>query len=147
MAQPNIIRGTYFLLSKGDGGSPETFPPLCGITTKTFRGQTNTNDVFTRDCADPEEKPVRRIIATGRQWSISGNGVLNRDNIALLQAGLSEIANYRFLWTEPADDEVFAGYWEGAFMLTQFEEAASDDGFATISISLESDGLVEFVEV
>lgn len=147
MAQPDIVRGTYFVLAKGDGASPEVFTPLCGIETKTFRGQVNTSDVFTRDCDNPVDSPVRRIIATGRQWSLTGNGTLNRANIETIQAGLGLIGNYRFLWTEPADDLVFQGYWEGAFMMTSFEQGASDTSFATVSISLESDGEVVFTEV
>jgi hypothetical protein len=147
MAQPDIVKGTYFVLAKGDGAVSETFTPLCGITTKTFRGQVNTNDQFTRDCADPENLPIRRITATGKQWSLTGNGVLNRENIQLIQESLGEIGNYRFLWTEPADDLVFQGFWEGAFMLTNFEEGASDEAYGTIQISLESDGEVEFTEV
>jgi hypothetical protein len=82
MAQPDIIRGTYFVLMHGDGGGPETFVPQCGITTRDFTGQVNTTDVFTRDCADPVNVPVRRVIATGKQFDLSGNGVLNRALLA-----------------------------------------------------------------
>jgi hypothetical protein len=39
MAQPDIIRGTYFAMGVGDGASPETFPALCGITTRKFTMQ------------------------------------------------------------------------------------------------------------
>lgn len=147
MALPDIIRGTYFVLAKGDGAGPETFPPLCGFTTKTFRGQVNTNDAFTRDCADPENVPIRRIIATGKQWTITGEGQINRANIGEIQSGLGDVDNWRFFWTEPADDLVFQGYWEGAFMLVNFEETGGDEQFATFSITLESDGEVLFTEV
>lgn len=148
MALPDIIRGTYFVLAKGNGATPtEVFTPLCGFTTKTFRGQVNTNDAFTRDCADPENVPIRRIIATGKQWSLTGEGQINRDNIGDIQGSLGEVDNWRFLWTEPEGDEVFQGYWEGPFMLVNFEETGPDDNFATFSVTLESDGIVAFTEV
>lgn len=148
MAQPDIIRGTYFVLAKGNGATPtEVFTALCGFKTRTFRGQVNTNDVFTRDCDDPENVPIRRIIATGKQWTITGEGELNRSNIDDVQSGLNVIDNWRFLWTEPEDDEVFQGYWQGAFMLVNFEITGGDENFATVSITLESDSEVTFTEV
>lgn len=147
MAQPDIIRGTYFVLMQGDGGGPETFVGLCGITTRDFTGQVNTNDVFIRDCADPENVPVRRVIATGKQWDLSGEGTLNRAQLADIQAALGVIGNWRLVFTEPTDDLVYQGYWAGAFMLNNLKITSSDENFATISIQLVSDGEVEFTEV
>jgi predicted secreted protein len=145
MAQPDIIRGTYFVLAMGDGGNPtETFLALCGITTRTFTAQINTNDVFTRDCADPEDIPIRRLITTGRQWSLSGEGQLNRDNLDTIIAAQGLTKNYRFYYTEPADDEVFRGYWEGPAKMVNLTVNASDDDFAGISLQFESDGLWEW---
>lgn len=147
MAQPDIIRGTYFVLMLGDGAGPEVFTGLCGITTRNFTGQVNTNDIFTRDCADPENVPIRRVIATGKQWDLGGEGTLNRAQLAVIQAELGNVSNYRLVFTEPADDLVYQGYWEGAFMLTNLQITASDENFATISIQMASDNEVEFVEV
>jgi hypothetical protein len=137
-AQP--IRGTSFVLALGDGGGPETFAALCGVTTRDFTAQTNTNDVFTRDCADPEDVPIRRLIATGKQWSLSGEGQLNRANLEDIQAALATTKNWRYYFTEPTDDEVFQGYYQGPGMLTQLKITATDDNFATISLTIESDG-------
>jgi len=140
MAQPDIIRGTYFSLMAGDGADPQVFTALCGITTRSFTSQTNTNDVFTRDCADPEDVPIRRIIPTGKQWDLSGEGVLNRANLATLQ-GLDDGQphDFRFLFTEPADDEVFQGYYGGAGVITSLAITAEDEAFATVSLAIASD--------
>jgi hypothetical protein len=147
MAQPDIIRGTYFSLMMGDGAGPEVFTALCGISTRNFTHQVNTQDVNTRDCADPENVPVRRIIATGMQWDLTGEGQLNRNNLALLQAAMGEIKNYRFVFTEPAADLVYQGYYAGAAMLTNLQITAEDENFATVSITLASDGEWAFTEV
>lgn len=147
MAQPDIIRGTYFVLMHGDGGGPETFVPQCGITTRDFTGQVNTTDVFTRDCADPINVPVRRVIATGKQFDLSGNGVLNRALLDSMWASLGLIENWRLVLTEPADDLVYQGYWAGAFMLSQLKVTAEDANFANISLQLVSDGDVTFTVV
>lgn len=149
MAQPDIIRGTYFSLMLGDGATPtEVFAALCGITTRSFQSQTNTSDVFTRDCADPENVPVRRLITTGKQWSLTGSGQLNRANLADIQAADDgNPHNWRFLFTEPTDDEVFQGYYAGAGIMTNLEITGGDEEFATISITIESDGQWSFTEV
>lgn len=142
MAQPDIIRGTYFSLMLGDGATPsETFAALCGITTRDFTHQSNTNDTFTRDCADPENVPVRNIIVTGVQWDLTGEGVLNRANLAAIQAADDgQPHNFRYLFTEPTDDEVFQGYYGGAGVITNFKITATDENFATISLTIASDG-------
>lgn len=141
MAQPDIIRGTYFVLAMGDGQTPtETFTALCGIKTRSFTQQANTSDNFTRDCASPEDVPIRRLIVTGKQWSISGDGDLNRAQIEDVNDALGLTKNYRFYWTEPADDEVFRGYYEGPAILTNMQIGGNDEAYATLSIQLESDG-------
>lgn len=141
MAQPDIIRGTYFILALGDGATPtETFDPLCGLENRQFQYQANTTDQFTRDCADPVDVPIRNLIVTGEQWSISGSGTMNRANIADLEAAKGVTRNYRFYWTEPANDEVYRGYYEGAAILTNFTIDGNDDNFAQISVQIESDG-------
>lgn len=147
MAQPDILRGTYFSLMMGDGAGPEVFTALCGITTRTFTAGVNTNDQFTRDCAAPEDVPIRRAIVTGKQWDLTGEGVLNRANLESIIAAQAIVKNYRFVFTEPADDEVFQGYWEGPAILTNLVITGEDENFATISITLVSDGEWEFTEV
>jgi hypothetical protein len=141
MAQPDIIRGTYFVLGAGDGGSPETFAALCGITTRNFTHQHNTSDQYTRDCADPENVPVRRLIVTGEQWSLSGNGMLNRANLATIQAlDDGQTHNFRYYFTEPSGDEVYQGYYEGPAIITSLAITGDDGAYATLALSIESDG-------
>ena len=147
MAQPDIIRGTYFSLMLGDGATPEVFAALCGVTTRSFTQQANTSDTFTRDCADPEDVPIRRLIVTGKQWSLSGSGTLNRSNLADIQAALALTKSWRFLFTEPADDEVYQGYYSGPAILTNITITGEDSAYATISLSIESDGEWTFTPV
>lgn len=140
MSQPDIIRGTYFILAMGDGEEVETFNPLCGITTRQFTYQANTTDTFIRDCADPEDVPIRRLIVTGEQWSLSGNGSLNRADVEDIEAAKGTTKNYRFYWTEPTGDEVYAGYYEGPAILVNATIDGNDDNYAQMSMQFESDG-------
>lgn len=141
MAQPKIIRGTYFSLMLGDGGSPETFTALCGITTRAFTHQSQTSNVFTRDCADPENVPVRNLISTGEMWTLTGSGTLNRLNLAAIQgADNGQTHNWRYLFTEPTADLVYQGYYAGPGQITSLKITGDDANFAAIDITIESDG-------
>lgn len=140
MSQPDIIRGTYFILALGDGQPAETFDPLCGLTTRELAYQANTNSSFIRDCEDPEDIPVQRIIVTGEAWTLTGSGDMNRADIAKLDAAKGRTRNYRFYYTEPADDEVFRGYWEGPGVMTNKTITGSDESYAQISLTIASDG-------
>jgi hypothetical protein len=141
MAQPDLVRGTYFSLMLGDGAGPETFAALCGVKTKTFTHKRNTNDQYTRDCANPEDVPIRRLIVTGEAWTLTGAGVLDRNSLPTLQAADdNQPHNWRFLFTEPSDDLVFQGYYGGPGIMTSLEITGDDENFANISFTIESDG-------
>jgi hypothetical protein len=143
MAQPTIVRGTSVDILIGDGATPEVFSIVCGLTTRNFTEQVNTSDSFVADCADPEDVPIRRLIPTGRQWSLSGEGRYNRAQASVLRAAIGVTKNYRFVISEPSGDAVDAGYYEGPAMLTnrQIGGSAGESGnFASDSLQIESDG-------
>lgn len=148
MALPDTIRGTYFVLGAGDGASPETFAALCGINTRNFTHAHATSDQYVRDCADPEDVPVRKLIVTGESWSLSGSGVLNRSNLATIQdLDDGQTHNFRFYFTEPSGDAVYQGYYQGPAVITNFQITGDDGALATISLTLESDGAWTFTAV
>lgn len=143
MAQPDIVRGSYIDIMIGNGAGPEVFSIVCGLTTRTFTEQVNTSDTFVADCADPEDVPIRRLIPTGKQWSISGEGRYNRAQASVLRDAMGVTKNYRFIVSEPDSDAVDAGYYEGPAMLTnrQIGGSSGESGaFASSSLQIESDG-------
>lgn len=143
MAAPSVVRGSYIDIAIGDGGGPEVFSIICGLTTRSFTGQVNTTDTFVPDCADPEDVPIRRLIMTGKQWSISGEGLYNRTQRSVLEAALGVPTNYRFIMSEPAADNVEDGYYGGLAVMTSlaFTGGSAENGtFATCAITIESDG-------
>lgn len=142
MAQPDIVKGTYVDILIGDGDDPEVFTPICGLTARTFTQQGNTNDVFIPDCADPEDVPIRRLVPTGKQWDLSGEGLLNLAQRAQIDAAWMVTANYRFRIGRPAGSIVGAGYYEGPAMLTNIQWGGSTGNgeFASGSLTIASDG-------
>lgn len=138
MALPAIVRGTYvdILLES----APGTFVTICGLTARSFTHQVNTSDTFTRDCADPEDRPVRRLLATGEQWDLSGDGLYNRAQAATIRAAVGITKNYRFVISEPTGDAVEDGFYEGPAMLTNLQLGGGDSDFGSLSIQIASDG-------
>lgn len=147
MAQPDIVRGTYITIMLGNGAPTEVFEPVCGIISKGFTAQVNTTDVFTRDCANPEDIPIRRLIQTGKQWDMSGSGQLDRSKLADMQEALGVTRNWRYVIGEPTGDAVYGGYYAGPAMLTQIQHSGDDGDFAGIDLTIASDGQWNFVPV
>lgn len=147
MARPKILRGTYVNLLLGDGAPVEVFNPLCGLRTKRFTHQVNTTDVYLRDCVEPEEVPIREIIAAGELWSLSGTGPMNRSQFAEVQASVGKLRNFRFEFNQPATDLVYGGYYEGPAFVTQLVINGDDEDFVQIELSMENSGPWTFVVV
>lgn len=149
MAAPDIVKGTYVDILIGDGATPEVFTPICGLTTRSFTQQVNTNDSFIPDCADPEDVPTRRLIPTGIQWDLSGEGLLNLAQHELVREASAGITkNYRFRVGRPAGSVVGAGYYHGPAMITNMQETGSTGNgeFAQISLTIASDGNWDWVD-
>lgn len=142
MSVPTIVKGAYVDILMGDGAGPEVFAAICGITTRNFTAQVNTNDVFVPDCADPEDIPVRRANPTGKQWDLSGEGLLNLDNWQALDAKLGVTGNFRFRIGRPSGSVANTGYWSGPAMITnmQIGGVQGDGGFASVALTIVSDG-------
>lgn len=143
MAQPDIVKGTYVDLLIGDGLTTEAFTPICGLTTRSFTHQVNTNDVFVPDCTDPESRPVRRLSITGEQWDLSGEGLFNLLQESVIRIATGVTKNYRFRVARPVGSVVGTGYYQGPAMITNrtLGGSAGTGEFGTISLAIASDGI------
>jgi hypothetical protein len=143
MAAPAIVRGSYLDIAMGNGAAPEVFSIICGLNTRNFTQQVNTSDSFVADCADPEDVPIRRLVPTGKQWSLSGEGRYNRSQRSVIDAAVGIPKSFRFIMSEPTADNIADGWYHGTGMITnvQFGGSGAESGnFATFSLQIESDG-------
>lgn len=142
MALPDIVKGTYIDILIGDGAAPEVFTPICGLTARSFTHQVNTNDVFVPDCADPEDVPTRRLVPTGEQWDLSGDGLANLAQEAIIRGAMGITKNYRFRIGRPVGSTTGTGFYEGPAMLTNLQLGGSTGNgeFASVSLTIASDG-------
>ena len=147
MALPDIVKGTYLDMLLGNAAEPEVFAPICGLTTRSFTHQVNTNDTFVPDCADPEDVPKRRLVPTGEQWDLSGDGLYNLAQGDAIRGATGVTRNYRFRIGRPAGSVVGTGYWAGPAMLTnaQYGGNTGNGEFGSISVAVASDGEWEWV--
>ena len=140
MARPKILRGTYVNILLGNGAGPEVFAPLCGITTRTFTHRVNTQETQVRDCALPEDIPSRETINVSEQWDLSGSGLMNRTQLATIQAAVGLVKNWRFELGQPVGDAIYGGYYAGAAKLTEFTITGEDGAFVSMDLTIGSEG-------
>lgn len=140
MARPTISKGSYINILARTATGPDVYSPLCGITTKRLQAQANTSDVYTRDCADPEDVPTRELSVTGKLWSLSGSGVLNREQFELLRTLHAEKEMYRFEVGADASAAADGGYYGGGAVLTSMNITGEDGGIIQVELTIESSG-------
>lgn len=144
MVKPLTVRGTKVKLLMGDGASPgpEVFTKFCGLTAKSINFQSNTNEFFVPDCDDPDAPAWRELTKSGRFVSMSGSGLLDMNALEDYQAAYDndDAGNFRFQIDVPVLSN--GGYWQGPFMLTNFQVTGNDGELATVEITLESSGAV-----
>ncbi|WP_292226358.1 hypothetical protein [Mesorhizobium sp.] len=139
MAPVPRVTGSKLLVQIGDGASPEVFQHDCLINTKRgVQFTSETNETIMPDCANPEDPAWKSVTKDGLQATISGAGMLYSASLAEWWAWYNgdDAKNVRFNVTP-------AGYWQGAFKLTQFEVTADGNKeTATTNSTLVSDGPV-----
>lgn len=148
MSVPSIVKGQYFDVAVdplGDGN----FIYLCGLNTRNLTHQVNTSDEAVPDCDRPATVPWRVLSATSQQKDMSGTGVHNLAQTDLIRSIFGKTLTYRFIEAQPdatnADTKDMLGYWQGPFMLTNWQQGATDGANVTSQFTFASDGEVPWV--
>lgn len=146
MSVPKIVKGQYFSVGVFSPAGATSPVLICGLTARNLTHQVNTSDEYIRDCQDPDDVPVRVVNVTGEQFDISGTGLYDRSQGALIRSLVGKSMKYRYVQGEPADDAVFSGYYEGNFILTNFQQGAPDVNNVTSQFTWVSDGPIIWVD-
>lgn len=128
MTTPATVHGGYFLIAvEADPvNAPEDFVIICGLTSKTLAHQSSTTTESVPDCGNPEAVPWDDLVINSQSKQMSGSGVHNRAQTALIRAVLMQTLRYRFIEGEPGTDLIGQGYWEGKFTLSTWTEGAAN---------------------
>lgn len=148
MTLAKALKGKSLLIKIGDGADPEVFAQPCSINSDrgiVFTAETNQTRV--PDCDDPELIGWFRREKTAKGATINGAGTLhtpdledlfdffNSEDSRNLQVKLNGVAG--------ADG---GGHFAGAFLCTGLEVTGTVGEYTQVSISLESDGAVSWVD-
>ena len=134
-------QGRALLIKIGDGGDPETFSNLCGLTSKTFTINNETADVTTPDCANPDGPLWRQTLSGIKSISTTGDGYFE-DSTSELRAHSVAMATDNAVNLEIVIPDF--GTYSGAFRITTMEYGGEQGDGVTYSVSFESDGLITF---
>ncbi len=129
----------FVLVKIGDGAEPtEAFTLLCGLENTTINETVNTTDRFRRDCEKPGSVPKRASRVTGEQWDITASGVVNLDQIDLLNAAKGVEKNYEleFGRRDGTDEgEIIATATGSAILTSRTINGTQEEGTMEITLT------------
>lgn len=142
------LKGNYADILFGDGGDPvETFTQLCGISTRGLEiTYANAFEATDYDCEDPEAVAQTLREVGAQDWSISGNGLYNRTQMAALRALLGTSQNWRFQLDEPAADSIDDGWWQGTGFISSFKVDGNDGEYTQASLTITGTALMTWAD-
>lgn len=148
MAAVKAMNGTSLLVQIGDGASPEVFAHDCLINTErgiAFASETNRQVI--PDCDTPETPAWSVVNKDGLSATITGAGMLHTASVAEWAAWFAsdDAKNVRVLLSGVTLANG-GGHWAGAFKLTAWEVTGTRNEKAQVSVTLESDGAVAWVD-
>lgn len=149
MAAVKHMRGVKLLIKVGDGAEPsEAFTTYCSINSDrgiSFAAQ--TNDQVIPDCDDPDLTAWLGREKVSISGDISGAGMLNTPDT---EAFFNWVASANTRNVQVHLDGVAGadggGYWQGAYHCTAFNVTGARGGKAECTITLSSDGEVEWTD-
>lgn len=140
-------RGTKMRILQGNGATPtEVFDAYCALNAKEVNFQSQTNDFYVPDCDDPDAPAWREIVKSGRALTVSGSGSLDMRDLPRYQAAYDDDEPVHYRIELDASNLIEGGYWSAAFMLTNLQITGNDDQLVQVSITLESNGAVTWVD-
>lgn len=149
MSVPKTVHGGYFIVAveADPTNNPGDYVQICGLNSKTLAHQSSTSTESVPDCGNPEAVPWDDLVINSQSKQISGTGVHNRAQSALIRSILMQTLNYRFIESEPGTDLVGQGYWQGKFTLSSWTEGATNiKGNVTSDFTWPSSGEVDWYD-
>lgn len=137
MAKPTTHTFGEFLIMVESADSPGEFYSPCGLTTKGFTQTASTQDTSVPDCDLPDAPAyVERAVDT-ISAEISGSGILAEEAFPVWQ-GWFDSAAARTCRVYPMGQS--GGFYEGDFILTQFNSSVQRGQKVPVDVTMQSDG-------
>lgn len=121
MALARTLKFGEQLLLWGDGGSPETFTPLCGFTSLELTVNIETNSTNIPDCDDPDLPAWLKSSEVSKQMQLGGSGVIDTNALNAFKQWIMEGGERNFRWLTDGDEHSESnGYWEAPGILSAY---------------------------
>lgn len=139
---PTTFAWHELIIEVSNGATPEVFVAPCGLTSKSFNGQSQTNDTVVPFCDDPSLPAWTERTVVSLTRDITGSGVLAGESVEFWddwwQSG--QARNCRV----SIEGGVLGSWqWAGEYVLTGFEIGANiGDGKMQVSVTLASSGQI-----
>lgn len=138
MTKPTTSKFSEFLVQIESADSPGVFAAPCGLTTKGFNQTANTQETTVPDCDDPDAPAFTERAVDTISAEISGSGVLAKE-------AHEDVWQPFFVGAISKTCRVYpfgltGGYYEGAFVLTNYNNAVQRGQKVNVDITLQSDG-------
>jgi hypothetical protein len=144
MAQAKTLKGKSLLIKISDGATPAVYSHPCLINSDrgiVFAGEANETNV--PDCADPELLSWVEREMVSKSATLNGAGTLNTPDVEeffdWFNGGSEKAIRVELAGVTGANG---GGYWQGNFLLTNFEITGSLGQKAQCSLTLQSTGAV-----
>lgn len=148
MATVKAMNGTSLLVQIGNGATPEVFAHDCLINTERgIQFQSETNRQVIPDCDTPDAPAWSVVNKDSFSATITGSGMLNTPSIKEWADWFAsdDAKNVRVLLNGVTLANG-GGHWAGSYKLTGWEVTGTRNEKATVSVTLESDGVVTWVD-
>lgn len=135
--------GNELLVKVGDGGDPESFATICGLTSRSIDISADEFDVTVTDCSDPTLTQYKSSLGGARGLSVSGSGrfVNKAQMVATIARIMTKDNSGNYEVVLPG-----LGTFTAAFRLSGLGFAGDDSGELTQSFSMNSTGPITFTE-
>lgn len=140
MAQATTLRFSQFLISLGDGATPEVFSAPCGLNSREFNRSAASNDTNVPDCDDPDAASWLERDTVSLSSSLSGSGVVAAEDFSVWNTWFESGATKNVKIEMTGDASLT---WIGPYKLTALNVTGNRGSRVTFTASMESDGEVE----
>lgn len=140
MAVPNLVEGYKFLMSRGDGGAPETYYFLCTVTTKGLNQTNEFDEAMLQDCDTPGLVPTRVSVPKGQTWSVSFSGKVDALRLQTIQNDMRDpkVRNYRL--EIQGSGATGGGYFSCPARPETLNIESTDNGLVSFTATLRGEG-------
>lgn len=146
MAQATTKRfGQAVIVQLSNGATPPVFAAPCGFTERALNLSKEVGESQVPDCDDPDKASWVERDVVSKSATISGSGVMAVEAFNTWEKAYDEDVSIACRVFTAGNAAAGGGHWAGKFHLTSFEMTATKGQRVEVSVTMESDGPVEWV--